>query len=735
MVDHIDLWACSEGNQGIKRAKNILLYGWLAILGESPEEPLRYVKAHGMIPDLVQPLVDWVRPRRDARILSAVLSWVRLPDLWEGRLEDKTILEQIRVIDGSKLPHTAGQHIRQFLMFMYDFSYAYEHHPIVQAYDALIHLSDENVAFYRESRGPNGPLLEGCYKDIFSLREALCSFGTPLLDQIHRLQEMICFSADHAFRCNRSFSKAVLEYSMREGTVPSHSPCAGKLGLVSEKAGKIRIVASPDYWSQLSLRPIHDWLMGILRAFEPMDCTFDQKSAVPRIKEWQNEGEEVASFDQSSCTDLFPFDMQMQILKRRFDADSQLSEAYRAVMCDRDWLVTLPQSKTTKRVRWAVGQPMGLFSSWPLMAVAHHFLVQYCAWLANGRVFPDKPFDRYVICGDDIVISHPPTARMYIKVVKELGMKINMSKSHLSGGSTGVEPVSEFAKITVWKGIPLFPIKPKMVLSAIRDWRSCLPLLLDLTSRDGFHAKRKSIIGFVRRWLPRGARIVTSLMSVPLEFGGLGMRDSTSLRGSFDHLDAGQIHPWLLYLAEKIRAGLREEQRIANVVSEALVLEGYPKEVFDNHPLIDYAKLRWGRDYVIVPYRGAHNPELPSTTEIVRDLVSYGISPYDRYLIGHRQSNRFTSSEETKRPEMNWWMKAFTQRKVCQISEAPPQYLLARYRDSVMSRGRPDPFNGTPLDEVAQELERSGRYRRPLSPDEQIPLITSTMLAARLSLT
>jgi hypothetical protein len=33
--------------------------------------------------------------------------------------------------------------------------------------------------------------------------------------------------------------------------------------------------------------------------------------------------------------------------------------------------------------RYAVGQPMGALSSWAMLAITHHMIMQYCAKLVN----------------------------------------------------------------------------------------------------------------------------------------------------------------------------------------------------------------------------------------------------------------------------------------------------------------------------------------------------------------
>lgn len=53
-----------------------------------------------------------------------------------------------------------------------------------------------------------------------------------------------------------------------------------------------------------------------------------------------------------------------------------------------------------QRVSYAVGQGMGILSSFPVMALTHHVIVQRVAKKSGAKL----PFRDYAILGDDIVI-------------------------------------------------------------------------------------------------------------------------------------------------------------------------------------------------------------------------------------------------------------------------------------------------------------------------------------------
>jgi hypothetical protein len=50
----------------------------------------------------------------------------------------------------------------------------------------------------------------------------------------------------------------------------SEKPILGRLHTIDEPAGKVRIVAICDYWTQVGLKPVHDWLFSILNGYRKM---------------------------------------------------------------------------------------------------------------------------------------------------------------------------------------------------------------------------------------------------------------------------------------------------------------------------------------------------------------------------------------------------------------------------------------------------------------------------------
>lgn len=71
-----------------------------------------------------------------------------------------------------------------------------------------------------------------------------------------------------------------------------------------------------------------------------------------------------------------------------------------------------------------------------MLALTHHVIVQVAARRAGFEKFED-----YAILGDDIVIANGAVAKIYLQIIKDLGVDVNLSKSLVSKDS-----VAEFAK-------------------------------------------------------------------------------------------------------------------------------------------------------------------------------------------------------------------------------------------------------------------------------------------------
>lgn len=245
------------------------------------------------------------------------------------------------------------------------------------------------------------------------------------------------------------------------------SPMLGRLAY-KEEPGKVRVFAMSDIWTQWILKSLHDFIFDILSKLKE-DGTFNQDEAVRHLQSMMKDCRFAFSFDLSAATDRLPLEIQKLILNF---INTGLGDNWANLLVNRDYLV--PPHSTLKSgvrsVRYKVGQPMGALSSWAMLALSHHFVVQYAAF----RVFKvNKWFTKYVVLGDDIVILDPKVAKVYYDIMtKELCVDINLTKSVQAKGH------AEFAKRFISADADLSGISLKEFESLSLSWNNILSLIL-----------------------------------------------------------------------------------------------------------------------------------------------------------------------------------------------------------------------------------------------------------------
>jgi len=233
----------------------------------------------------------------------------------------------------------------------------------------------------------------------------------------------------------------------------------GQLAFKEEAAGKLRIFALVDIWTQSVLKPLHLGLFDLLKSI-PNDGTFDQDASVQRSKEKAEKSQCAYSFDLSSATDRLPIIFQSAILDRILPI--KVGNSWAGLLVMRDYFLPRGAKKyglTEKSVRYTVGQPMGALSSWAMLAITHHYLLQFCSFNKN-KTF--GWYENYEILGDDLVIFDSDVAEEYLGLMKKIGLEINLSKSI----SSPKKPVFEFAKRTVVFGSNVSGLSVKQLISA-----------------------------------------------------------------------------------------------------------------------------------------------------------------------------------------------------------------------------------------------------------------------------
>jgi len=119
-------------------------------------------------------------------------------------------------------------------------------------------------------------------------------------------------------------------------------------------------------------------------------------------------------------------------------------------------------------IHYAVGQPMGAYSSWAMLALTHHMIVQSSS---------DSIITNYAVLGDDVVV--PEKATRYLPIMEGLGVSISLAKSIIS------QEFIEYAKrVLTLKGEDFSIIGPGLIMSAVRNrWLAGL-VLADSLRKD-----------------------------------------------------------------------------------------------------------------------------------------------------------------------------------------------------------------------------------------------------------
>jgi len=215
-------------------------------------------------------------------------------------------------------------------------------------------ISRVNLEDYRLSKGPNGHSLVNALADIRgmpdSLIQSLKAMNLPIGHTVSSLKENIDLHISFFDKEVRKVAKT--SYIRRLSSFP-------------DKEGKMRTIGIIDYFSQLALKPLHNYLGQALSKI-PQDCTLDQQ----KFKKLLDGAEIYYSIDLSNATDRFPISVIKSLL------ECQLPRSY--VDAWSDVMVGYPFNFEGKDLFYAVGNPMGAYSSFNSFALTHHFLIYHC---------------------------------------------------------------------------------------------------------------------------------------------------------------------------------------------------------------------------------------------------------------------------------------------------------------------------------------------------------------------
>lgn len=197
----------------------------------------------------------------------------------------------------------------------------------------------------------------------------------------------------------------------------------GHISILTDRGMKTRAVAVPNFWYQFVFKALHEQLDSLAKS-HPASCAHSQNDGAFALETLLLRGEAVYCFDLSSATDRFPLGLQTAALEGL--GLGQWSPRLREAT--RGW------NMNGSRTFWSVGQPMGLYGSFPLFHLTHIYLLE----MLCEREGVD-PAGTFLVLGDDVIISNGNVAKAYQQMMQQLGVEISTSKSVVS------RSVGEFA--------------------------------------------------------------------------------------------------------------------------------------------------------------------------------------------------------------------------------------------------------------------------------------------------
>lgn len=276
----------------------------------------------------------------------------------------------------------------------------------------------------------------------------------------------------------------------------------GKLSIKEEAAGKLRVFAMTDIWTQMCLKPIEQMLAAFLKNL-PNDGVYDQHSSEMRARDKSIRYGCSYGYDLSAATDRLPLELQEMILDQIVP---NLGTFWGPFLTRRDYYLYLPDNfakeigahksaiaarapkggkapntlllggipfqiyynsdgKPWVRLQYAVGQPMGALSSFAMLAVTHHLIAQL-AYRVAYKVPDSTPWTKdtwytgYECTGDDIIFFDKFVAEEYLSLMTDFGVPINTTKSVIA-----TVPCTEYLKVTSLHGENVGAISWKMLMS------------------------------------------------------------------------------------------------------------------------------------------------------------------------------------------------------------------------------------------------------------------------------
>nr|QHA33931.1 MAG: RNA-dependent RNA polymerase [Mitovirus JS5] len=209
-------------------------------------------------------------------------------------------------------------------------------------------------------------------------------------------------------------------------TTFGNSPVA-KISLINEQGCKARVVCQPSAWVQLAFMPLNNILFDAIQRLYPKEsCVFDQQKGAYAMMDTLSKGDPLYAVDLSSATDRFPRAISTGLL-------TELGLTDYATALDEFCNMPVDGSVLGQPiVNYTVGQPMGLYGSFPLFHLSNLVTADACVRSVKRQGHDPKPFfdgSYFKVLGDDIIMSDRRVAERYKHQMEVSGVEISKHKS------------------------------------------------------------------------------------------------------------------------------------------------------------------------------------------------------------------------------------------------------------------------------------------------------------------
>jgi len=199
----------------------------------------------------------------------------------------------------------------------------------------------------------------------------------------------------------------------------------GRICALQEQGCKARVVYQPNARVQMAMYPLHKVLAKATRIMYPESCVEDQVSGVYLALEHLEAGGTIHSVDLSSATDRFPRAFSNLILR-----ELKLDEYAQAI--DEICYESNPVVGSNESLKYSVGQPMGLYGSFPLFNLSNLLVCEVAQQGVSeqgGKLTTFRGGSTFSVLGDDVIFSDPVVALLYQKLMYGLGCDISLNKT------------------------------------------------------------------------------------------------------------------------------------------------------------------------------------------------------------------------------------------------------------------------------------------------------------------